>query len=296
MARKPTRSTRSIRSSRTEGGFTLIELLASVGIASIAFAAASTVLSSGRYFMQVQTQRIETVQALRATIDSLTRDLRLSGACLPIQGDFAPIDAIDSGTTDTITSRSGLVRPNLTCIYSALSADAALNATTVTVASASGFQAGMAGYIFNPITLTGQDLDITGVSGNTITVTSATKMKQAYSSAAGSASTVYAVERRTFAIDNTTNPALPALTISINGATATQFASGIEALNIQYRLFRNCPPCDPALDAPAAADWPLLNEIVINVTARSQKPDISGNYYRRSAQFIAKPRNLIPTS
>jgi len=287
------RSTPSTRSCRTDGGFSLIELLAAMGIASLAFAAGSTLLSAGRYFMQNQVQRIETVQALRATIDSMTRDLRLAGACLPIQGDFSPIDAINSGTTDTITTRSGLVRPNLTCIYSALSANAAQNATALTVTSTAGFQIGMGGYIFNPVTLTGQDFNITNIVGNTLT--SDTQMNQAYSSAAGSASTVYATERRRYTIDNTTNPSIPALTISINGGTAQQFASGIESMNIQYRLFRNCPSCD-TLDLPASADWPLLNEIILNVTARSQKTDISGNYYRRSAQFIAKPRNLIPTS
>jgi prepilin-type N-terminal cleavage/methylation domain-containing protein len=290
MAHGPTRSEQSIRSCRTDTGFSLIELLAAMGIASLVFATGSTLLSAGRSVMQTQTQRIETVQALRATIDSMTRDLRLAGACLPIQGDFSPIDATNSGTTDTITSRSGLVRPNLTCIYSALTTDAAINATSLTVASTSGFQAGMGGYIFNPVTLTGQDFTIVSISSNTIV--SDTKMTQAYSSASGSASTVYAVDRRKYSIDSSSSP--PALQVSINGATAMPFASGIESMNIQYRLYRNCPSCD-TVDIPASADWPLLNEVILNVTARSQKTDQAGNYFRRSAQFIAKPRNLIPT-
>jgi prepilin-type N-terminal cleavage/methylation domain-containing protein len=293
MARRPTHSRRSIPRSRSDRGFTVIELLATLGIASLAFAAASTLLSSGRYFMQNQVQRIETVQALRATIDTMTRDLRLSGACLPIpgQGTFTPITATNSGTADTITTRSGLVRPNLTCIYSSLTTDAAQNSTSLTVASTSGFQAGMGAYIYSPVTLTGQDFNIVSISGNSIT--SDTKMSQTYGSAAGSASTVYAVDRRTYSLNTGVNP--PILNLSINGGAAMPFATGIETLNIQYRLYRNCPPCD-TLDLPGSTEWPLLNEIILNVTARSQKTDLAGSYYRRSAQFIAKPRNLIPNS
>src|SRR5579862_568056 len=170
MARKHTHSIQSSRSSRTDAGFSIIELLTAITIASLTFATASTLMSAGRYFMQNQMQRIETVQALRSTIDSLTRDLRLSGACLPTTGDFSPIDATNSGagTNDIITTRSGLVRPNLTCIFSPLTTDVAANTTSLPVQSTSGFAAGMGGYIFNPVTNTGQDFNIVSISGNTI--------------------------------------------------------------------------------------------------------------------------------
>ena len=141
-------------------------------------------------------------------------------------------------------------------------------------------------------TNTGQDFNIVSISGNTIV--SDTRTTQTYPSLATSttsASTVYAVDRRTYTIDSSSNP--PVLTVAINGGAAQPFAQGIETLNIQYRLFRNCPPCD-TVDIPASTDWPLLNEVILNVTARSLKTDVTGNYFRRSAQFIAKPRNLIP--
>lgn len=279
---------------RVDGGFSIVELLAALGIASVALTMGMTLLAAGRYFMQMQTQHIETVQALRATIDTMTRDLRLSGACLPVpQGSFSPVTAGNNGATDTFTTRAGLVQPNLMCAQTYLTANAAANATSLTVNSTSGFQVGMGGYIFNPVNLSGQDFNIVSASGTT--VVSDTAMNQTYSSASGSAALVYAVDRRTYAIDSTTNPNVPVLTVTINGGTAQPFASGITSLNIQYRLFRNCPPCD-TLDSPGSSDWPLLNEFIVNVTARSQLKNWAGNYYSESAQFIAKPRNLIPIS
>lgn len=299
MDRKPTRCIPSIRSSSIEGGFTLIELLAAICIALLAFAGASTLMAATQHFSQTQTLRIETVQALRATIDTVTRDIRLAGACMPTGGDFSPFDGTNTGTTDKVTMRTGLVRPSLTCITYNLGANAAQNATSLTLSSStgsiSGFQVGMGAYIYNPQSGTGQDFIITSISG--LTLGSDTAMNQAYSSTPGllSLASVYAAERRTYAIDSTSNPKVPVLTVAVNGGTAIPFASGIEAFNVQYRLFRNCPPCD-TLDLPTTtADWQLVNELIFNVTARSQAPDVTGNYYRRSAQFNVKPRNLIAT-
>jgi len=253
----------------------------------LAFAGAGTLLASTRKFMQTQNLRTETVQALRATIDSMTRDLRLVGACLPTTGDFTPLNA---GTTDTITMRTGLVQPNLTCISSSLMANASAGATSLTLQSSAGFAVGMDAYIYD--NANGEAFTIGAISGNTISST--TGMSRAYSGTAGSNATVYATDQRKYAIDTTTNPSVPTLTITVNGGSPMPFASGIEVMNIQYRLSRNCPPCD-TVDLPSStADWQLVNEIIVNVTARSQTTDLTGNYYRRSAQFIAKPRNMIP--
>jgi prepilin-type N-terminal cleavage/methylation domain-containing protein len=296
MDRKPTRCTPSIRSSSIEGGFTLIELLAAICIALLAFAGASTLMAATQHFSHTQTLRIETVQALRASIDTVTRDIRLAGACMPTGGDFSPFDGTNTGTTDTVTMRTGLVRPSLTCITYNLGANAATSLTLSSpTGSISGFQVGMGAYIYSPQTGTGQDFIITSISG--LTLGSDTAMNQAYSSQVGALTlaSVYASEKRTYKIDSTTNPNVPVLTVAINGGTAIPFASGIEAFDIQYRLFRNCPPCDTVLLPTTTADWQLVNELIFNVTARSQSTDVTGNYYRRSAQFIAKPRNLIAT-
>jgi hypothetical protein len=34
--------------------------------------------------------------------------------------------------------------------------------------------------------------------------------------------------------------------------------------------------------------------LVLSVTARSELPDMSGNYYRRTMSVNVKPRNLLP--
>ena len=300
--RKPTPSVPSTPPCRSDwsgvrqqpaGGFTLLELVAALALMLIALGAAGVFLASSRRFMSTQIQRTEAVQALRATIDNLTRDLRLAGACLPTTGEFSPFrDSLNIGAQDQIMIRTGLVRPNLTCIFSNLTATASTNSTALTVASTSGFQAGMGAYIFNPVTLTGQDFIIKSLSGSTIV--SDTKMSQSY----GTASTVYAAERREYTIDSTVDP--PVLNLAINGGTPMPYASGIEALNVRFRLYRNCPPCDTVDPPTTLSGWqsvtwpPLVNEAVLDITARSRIKDVTGDYFRRSATFIANPRNLIP--
>src|SRR5262249_33413340 len=105
---------------------------------------------------------------------------------------------------------------------------------------------------------------------------------------------VYAVDERQYAIDTTTNPALPVLTIAVNGASPVPFAFGIEAANIQYQLNRNCPTCD-VVDLPANdAEWALVNQLYLTVTARSRVKASDGQYIRLTRQIGVKPRNLLP--
>jgi len=277
------RSTPQLQGDR---GFTLIELLLATAVVSLVMAAAGGLFAVNRRFIQTQIQRTETVQALRTTLDMMARDLRLGGACLPTIGDFSPLDGTNSGTTDTITSRTGLVQPNKVCIYGTLTANAALGATSLTLNTVSGFQTGMGVYIQGANT--GETVKISSISGTTIGISPGTT--QAYTANAAS---VYAIDQRKYAID-TSNASLPVLTVAQNGGTPVPFASGIEALNIQYRLNRNCPNCD-TVDLPSGSDWSLVTEIVLNITARSRTTESNGQYYRRSAQIIAKPRNLLPS-
>jgi prepilin-type N-terminal cleavage/methylation domain-containing protein len=290
MGCKPILSMQSTPLSRSESGFTLVELLVAITVIAVVLGGAGALFAASRRFIQNQVLQIETTQALRATLDTVARDLRLGGACLPTLGDFSPLDGIDNGTTDTISSRTGMVQPNLTCIRHNLSTSAATNDTSLVLVSTTGFQVGMGAYIWGSATNSGESFRIINIAGNTITADKG--MSRAYS--AGGNSTVYAIDERIYAIDKT-NPNLPVLTIAINGADPVPFAHGIEALNVRYRLNRNCPTCD-TLDLPqSASDWQLVNELIINVTARSRTKGSSGQYYRRSAQLIAKPRNLLPT-
>jgi prepilin-type N-terminal cleavage/methylation domain-containing protein len=275
--------------SHAERGFSLVELLVATTIVSTVLAAAGGLFATSRKVMQDQILFAETQQGLRATLENMARDLRLGGACLPITGDFVVLDGTNSATSDTITTRTGLVRPNLSCISTTLSANMTTSSTTLTVGTTDGFTPGMRALIRHAGNGTGESFTIATVTPpNTLTKTGT--WTQAYPATSG----VYAADERTYAID-ASNSALPVLTVAANGSAALPFAYGVENLTIKYQLNRNCPPCD-IIDAPAAADvqWQLVNQILITVTERSRTTASNGQYIRLTGRISAKPRNLLP--
>lgn len=274
--------------SRAERGFSLVELLVATTIVSSVLAAVGGLFVVSRNVMQDQILLVETQQGLRSTLETMARDLRLGGACLPLTGDFVVLDATDSATTDSITTRTGLVRPNLTCVSTALSADMPKTATTLPVGSSSGFGVGLRALIRHP-NGSGESFTITAVPGAT-SLQKSGGWTQDYPATSG----VFAVDERTYAVD-TSNSALPVLTVGANGSSPVPFAFGVENLTIKYLLARNCPACD-IIDAPAAAsdDWRIVNEILLTTTVRSRTTARNGQYIRLTGRISAKPRNLLP--
>jgi Tfp pilus assembly protein PilW len=292
-------SMRSTPPSNAERGFSLIELLVATTVMMTVLAGVGGLFAAARKTMQNQILRIETLQGLRSAMDIMARDLRLGGACLPIIG--APITLWGvSGTTDQILTRTGLVRPNETCVRSALATGASVSptATTIPLQSAAGFVPGMLAYIvtnagvadaftITAVNTTNNTLSKTG----TFTCGGGGCPTPAYASP----NSVYAVDQRLYAID-TSNAALPVLTVAVNGGTPMPFASGIENLQVQYQLERNCDQdagCD-VVDLPVGSDWTLVRQLYITLTARSRTVDSNGQYSRVTQTFNAKPRNLLP--
>ncbi len=280
---------RSIPRSSAERGFTLVELLVASTVMLAALAAGGTFFAVSRNTIQDQMIQIETTQGLRTAIDSMVRDLRLGGACLPVTGNFIVLDGVNA-TTDQIVTRTGLVRPNETCVRTVLTADIAAATSQLPVQSASGFQVGMRVYINNGSNTVGEVVTLTGVDtvGNTLTKT--TTLSQSYLAGSGA----YATDERSYAID-TSNAALPVLTLAINGATPMAFSDGIENLQVQYQLARNCTPTCDVVDLPADdSEFALVNQIYITLSARSRTVQRNGQYFRISRTVAAKPRNLLP--
>jgi Tfp pilus assembly protein PilW len=259
----------------------------------IAIAATSGMFLASKQQMLSQQSQLETTQAARAAVDSIVRDLRLSGACLPTTGDFISLNGINNGTTDQITTRTGLTQPNLSCVQTAVPTGSTVSASgsTVPVQSSTGFTAGMRAYIRGTVG-TGEYFDITAVPSGT-QLTKAQTLSQDYPATSG----IYAVDERTYYLDTWSSPnngPQPELMLRIGDQTPQSFAVDIEALNIQYRLDRNCPPCD-VVDLPTStSDWALVEAVLLTITARSEQPDSAGNYYRRTATVTVKPRNLLP--
>jgi prepilin-type N-terminal cleavage/methylation domain-containing protein len=279
----------STQTSLAERGFSLVEILVATTIVSLVLAAAGGLFVASRNYMQDQILLVETQQGLRSTLETMARDLRLGGACLPITGDFVVLDGTDSATEDSITTRTGLVRPNLTCVSATLTADLARDSGTITVDTSSGFVPGMRALIRHT-NGTGESFTVTAVPDST-TVNKSGGWTQSYPSTSG----VFAVDERTYAVD-TSNSSLPVLTVSANGSAPVPFAYGVENLTVKYLLARNCPACD-IIDAPAPAsdDWRIVNEILITVTVRSRTPRRDGQYIRLTGRIGAKPRNLLPS-
>src|SRR5258705_517940 len=76
----------------TEAGFSLLELLMSAALGSIAAVAVAQFFAPQAHRQQGTGLRIELQQALRSSIDTITRDLRLAGACPPPAGGFVAPD------------------------------------------------------------------------------------------------------------------------------------------------------------------------------------------------------------
>jgi hypothetical protein len=263
-----------------------------VALMGIAIAATSGMFLASKHQMQMQQRQLETTGVARAAVDMIVRDLRLGGACLPVTGDFISLDGVDNGTTDQITTRTGLTRPDLSCIRSSVPTGATVNASdsSVPIGNSEGFAAGMRVYIRHPDG-EGEYFDVSSVNsatelGKTQTLT------RSYPETSG----IYAIDERRFFLGTQTTAAgpQPELRIQVGAKPEQSFALGIEKLDIQYQLQRNCPPCD-VINLPGSNDeWTIVDSVVVKLTARSERPDNWGTYYRRSVAVNVKPRNLLP--
>ncbi len=279
--------------SHAERGFSLIEMMVATAIMSLALSIAGAFFVASRNTVTDQMTAQETLQGLRAALDTLERDFRLGGACLPMSGaDFPALAGTNSGTLDGVTTRTTLVKSDMTCIQASLVTAASAGNTTLSVNTVSGFAAGQRAYIRDGNT-NSEYINITGVNAGTTPakLTISSGLQLAYTTG----SYVYAVDERVYKIDSTTYTPVTVLTIAVNGATPVPFAYGVQAVNVQYQLSSNCPPCD-VVDLPTATQWPLVNQLFITVTMKSLKKLSNGQYYTATGAIGAKPRNLLPGS
>ncbi|HVO27591.1 MAG TPA: hypothetical protein VMW56_28600 [Candidatus Margulisiibacteriota bacterium] len=288
---------RCIPPSGAERGSSLIELLIGSTVMLTALGLAGSFFVTARNRIQDQLQHVETFQGLRAATDSMLRDLRLGGACLPISGDFITLDGVNATNgPDRITTRTGVVRANETCVRTVTTADIGAQDTNIPVQAASGFADGMRVYIMQANGTWGEVFTVTSVdTGANVLHKSATLTCQvgcgspAYPAGSG----LYAVDEREYAVD-TTDPKNPVLTVAVNGAPSVPLVYGIEDLQIQYQLNDGCDTRCTVVDLPSSSQWDLVNQLYITVAARSRTVGSNGQYYRATRTAHAKPRNLLP--
>lgn len=268
-------------------GFSIVELLLSTALATMALAATSSLFLAGRNTMRNEDVSLETSHAIRSTTDLFLRDLRLGGACLPVTGGFVSLEGIDNGATDEIISRTGLTRSDLSCVRSASVGVAPSGSSTIVLENVDGFAAGTRAYVRHP-NGSGEFFTVDGVDAASKTLTSAAAFGAEYPVTSG----VYGIDERRYTVDLAADP--PVLRVQINNEEPMPYAIGIEKVDIQYQLKRNCPACD-VVDLPKDnAEWALVDQVLLTVTARSSRPSESGQLYRKSMTVRVKPRNLLP--
>jgi prepilin-type N-terminal cleavage/methylation domain-containing protein len=294
------RSRATSPTSPSEAGFSLAELLVAVLVASVALAGAVTYYAYEAKQIRQTSLRVEAQQALRASLDAMARDIRLAGACLPTVGPFLALDGT-AGATDSITVRAGVVQGTASCVWGTATSTISAGATTIGVNQISGFAPGQLVLIAPD---TGGEI-VNGVSGVSApngtgggTISLSTGVVNSY--AAGTK--VMAIEERVYWVD-TTNPALPTLSLSVNRGPTEAFAAGITGLQFRYVLNQNCPACT-VIDANGAktgsppvnndAVWRLVNDVIITATVQT----IGASPQEASEATLvetthAKPRNLL---
>jgi prepilin-type N-terminal cleavage/methylation domain-containing protein len=276
----PERSTERAR----EHGFTLIEILVAILLLTVVSQGFVSFFTTSSRMRTIADVRLETHQAVTATMDTLARDVRLAGICFPSNGQFVSLGGVDNGTQDQITIRLGKTT-NQSCVQSPLAAgvDAAMGDNTLTLDSAQGFTVGTAGYVTNGSN--GDFFTITSVAGNVLT-TDAT-WSRLYPAASSS---VYAMEEHIYRVNTAIDPRGTVLTTQRDRGNEEVFADGITALNVRYRKIDNS-----VVDLPASdAEWRLVNAVLLSVTAQSLTTLPGGGVHQETASFTVKPRNLQP--
>ena len=271
-----------------ESGFTFVELLVAMLLMTGVGAVLVNSFSIQMRFRGDTEINAETHQGLVAALDSLVRDVRLAGACLPTQPSFVPLAGTNNGTTDSITVRTGAISANTTCIVASLTASTVAGATQLPVDDVTGFKVDGWGYIVGSVP--GELFHVSAVSGTSGpgTVTTDTSLAQGYPTGGG----MYALEERAYAIDTTTY-GQPVLTRSLNRQAAQPIAGGIESLNIRYRLNQNCPTCTVIDLPPDNPTWVQVSEVLLTATAVSSQNLSGGARLRESATVTVQPRNLV---
>lgn len=220
-------------------------------------------------------------QNVRASIDELSRHIRMAGYDLPLG-----LPSITAANTDpdtiTITYLSNGCDTYLSAPMPQPSAE--LKCAT----DVSCFYAGQWVFIYDPDSAVGEWFVISHVQAAALHLQHNTMtLSRKYQANA----LILAMTQITFFVDNTTDPNHPNLMIQLMGQTPQVFAEDITDLQFQYSMKNGA-----VVDVPTVVD--NIREISIFVTGRSHNPDfelaeeLEDQYRRRAFSTSVYLRNV----
>lgn len=269
--------------------------------------------------------RAQAQQSLRVAIGTISRELRITGACMGItwvdqNGPLATNFKMLAGTSGPPDSLTSMANPRCA---GPTTADCPASCTTITVGNTLNFTSGMWALISNgnPAS-SGQYFKVQAVdaSAKTLTVdSSGPAVTGPFSSAGDPKAFVAGADMRKFAVSSTCAECngIPSLTLEQlgDGGTGHALVKGIDGMTVRYVLNRryvdnpaacnaqtggtnslcvvNLPEASPSI----AGDWKLVRALIFTLGARSTirvRASGSGDgAYHLSEIVEISPRNFI---
>jgi hypothetical protein len=270
------------RSLRRDGGFTLTNLVFTMGLGGMMITVLSSHLAPPRQISADVEQAAEVEQGVRAAVTILTEEIDAAGACLPTDGPFVAMQAGDREGTDSLTVRVGRRDPiTSACVRSVLTSRAARGDRQIEIESNGALRVG------DRVLIAGAEdarevHTITGTAGPSLI-----DIEPALEGDVPSSATVFALEERHYAIDRTGGRSV--LTVQVNGAKSRSLVDGLTSLDLTYRLADGTVVSALSGDA----EWRLVREISLAVTAESRAPGSDGVLLQRADAATVVPRHLL---
>ena len=266
--------------------------------------------------------RAQAQQSLRAAVGAITRELRMSGACMGIGWvDQSEAPALNfrmlSGTSGPPDSLTRTANPR--CAGPVKLTAPCNGCSTITVDNTLNFVPGMRAFIGQgPISTSGEYFLVQSVTATTVTVDPSTPLLQSYVTGGDPPAFVAGADQRTFAISSTCTGCngIPTLTLQQLGDSQGQaLVKGIDAMTIRYVLNRRyvdnpglcnaqtggtnslCVVTLPGLAPSVSGDWKLVRALIFTLGARSvlsvRASGSADGFYHLSESVEISPRNFI---
>ena len=264
---------------KNNAGITLIELLISSIMSVIVIGAAMGVYIAQHKHMVIQDQVTDMQHNVRASMEELTSKIRMAGYNVP--DGINPLVAYNTNPDTIVIIYDSDLAQDIDIDHNMPQLSAELRCDDDDL---SALHDGDWVYIYDPATQQGEFFLISHVQYGSGHIQHNTMPLTRYYPVG---SRIIRMNRYKYYVDYTSDPNHPKLMVQNIGDTPQIYADDITDLQFKYRLSSGA-----LVDVPAMAQ--MVREVMIDVTARTQRADEAGNYgYRtRNLQTGVKVRNL----